>query len=32
MEKKHFFKNIDFARPQELESLVDYQEGRKEGW
>lgn len=28
MEEKHFIKNIDFARPLELESLVDYQEGR----
>lgn len=25
---KHFIKNIDFAKPLEMEALVDYQEGR----
>lgn len=25
---KHFIKNIDFAKPLEMETLVDYQEGR----
>ncbi|SHK06714.1 cupin domain-containing protein [Tepidibacter formicigenes] len=25
---KHFIKNIDFSKPIEMESLVDYQEGR----
>lgn len=28
MEGKHFIKNIDFSKAVELESLVDYQEGR----
>lgn len=28
MDGQHFIKNIDFAKVVELESLVDYQEGR----
>ncbi|MCL6638908.1 MAG: cupin domain-containing protein [Firmicutes bacterium] len=28
MSQQHFLKNIDFARVVDLESLVDYQEGR----
>ncbi|MFZ5643897.1 MAG: cupin domain-containing protein [Bacillota bacterium] len=28
MEGKHFIKNIEFSKALELESLVDYQEGR----